>query len=144
MATPFFKKNNKTSLFYMAQSVEKSEIFGYPVRAMDDISQRIKQLRETLGISQREFCKLLSLSGGYIANVEAKLREPNERLIKLIVSEFNVNEDWLLTGRGEVFNLKVKDERSSRLLSLFNDLPRKYQDVVFDVIISLRKADDKK
>ena len=111
---------------------------------MADINQRIKQLRKKLGIGQREFCKLLSLSGGYIANIEANLREPNERLIKLIVSEFNVNEDWLLTGSGKIFNIKVKDERAARLLSLFNDLPQKYQDVVFDVIASLRKADDGK
>jgi len=114
------------------------------MKTKNGVSQRIKHLRETLDISQREFCKLLSLSGGYIANIEAKLREPNERLIKLIVSEFNVNENWLLTGNGEIFNIKVKDERSSRLLSLFNDLPRKYQDVVFDVIASLRKADDER
>ena len=108
----------------------------------DEVGRRIKLLRETLDISQREFCKLLSLSGGYIANIEANLREPNERLIKLIVSEFSVNEDWLLAGDGQMFDIKVKDERSSRLLSLFNNLPKKYQDVVFDLIYSLRKADD--
>ena len=100
-------------------------------------------MRETLNINQREFCKLLSLSGGYIANIEANLREPNDRLIKLIVSEFNVNEEWLLTGNGKMFDIKVKDERSSRLLSLFNNLPKKYQDVVFDLINSLYKADEK-
>jgi transcriptional regulator with XRE-family HTH domain len=107
----------------------------------DGIGLRIKLLRETLDMSQREFCKLLSLSGGYIANIESRLREPNNRLIKLIVSEFNVNEDWLLTGNGEMFDIKIKNERTSRLLSLFNNLPKKYQDVVFDLINSLRKAD---
>jgi transcriptional regulator with XRE-family HTH domain len=106
-----------------------------------EVGQRIKLLREALRVSQREFCKLLSLSGGYIANIEANLREPNDRLIKLIVSEFNVNEEWLLTGNGQMFDIKVKDERSSRLLSLFNNLPKKYQDVVFDLIDSLYKAE---
>jgi transcriptional regulator with XRE-family HTH domain len=108
-----------------------------------EVGHRIKLLREALRVSQREFCKLLSLSGGYIANIEANLREPNDRLIKLIVSEFNVNEEWLLTGNGQIFDIKVKDERSSRLLSLFNNLPKKYQDVVFDLIDSLYKADEK-
>jgi transcriptional regulator with XRE-family HTH domain len=107
------------------------------------INQRIKLLRENLKISQREFCKLLSLSGGYIANIEANLREPNDRLIKLIVSEFNVNEEWLLSGSGQMFDIKVRDERSSRLLSVFNSLSRKYQDVVFDLIDSLRKVESK-
>jgi transcriptional regulator with XRE-family HTH domain len=107
----------------------------------EEVSRRIKSLRESLKISQREFCKLLSLSGGYIGNIEARLREPNDRLIKLIVSEFSVNEEWLLYGKGQMFDIKVKDERSSRLLSLFNSLPIKYQDVVFDLIKSLRKAE---
>ena len=111
---------------------------------MDGVSQRIKLLRKALDISQREFCKLLSLSGGYIANIEANMREPNDRLIKLIVAEFNVNEEWLLNGNGQMFDIKVKDERSSRLLSLFNNLSRKYQDVVFDMIKSLSKADNEK
>jgi hypothetical protein len=63
-------------------------------------------------------------------------------LLKLIISEFNVNEEWLLNGKGQMFDIKVKDERSSRLLSLFNSLPRKYQDVVFDMINSLRKIEN--
>ena len=108
----------------------------------EEISKRIKKLRESLNISQRDFCKLLSLSGGYIANIEANLREPNERLLKLIISEFHVNEDWLLKGKGEIFDIKVKDERSSRLLCLFNNLPRKYQDVIFDVMDSLLKIEN--
>jgi transcriptional regulator with XRE-family HTH domain len=103
-------------------------------------SQRIKLLREALGISQREFSKLLSLSAGYISGVEIDSRPVNDRLIKQIVSEFGVNEEWLLSGKGQMFSKKDTDDRSARLLALFNDLPREYQDAVFGVIDVLRKV----
>ncbi|MDR3312085.1 MAG: helix-turn-helix domain-containing protein [Spirochaetaceae bacterium] len=101
---------------------------------------RIKLLREQLGLSQRAFCKLLSLSGGYIAGIEVGLRTVNDRLIKLIVSEFNVSKDWLLTGEGQMFDVKTTDERTTRLVALFNDMPPKYQDVIFGVIDVLRNT----
>jgi transcriptional regulator with XRE-family HTH domain len=103
-------------------------------------SHRVKLLREALGISQREFSKLLSLSAGYISGVEIDSRPANDRLLKQIVSEFGASEEWLLSGRGQMFSKKNTDERSARLLALFNDLPREYQDAVFGVIDALRKA----
>ncbi|GMO25706.1 MAG: hypothetical protein Pg6A_13060 [Termitinemataceae bacterium] len=106
------------------------------------INQRIKKLRLYLGINQREFCKLLSLSVGYISTIEVNRRPSNERLIKLIVSEFGVNEEWLLTGKGEMLTNQEKDERTTRLVALFNDLSRDNQDVVFSMIDVLRKKED--
>ena len=106
------------------------------------INCRIKELREKLGLSQREFSKLLSLSGGYISGIEVNLREVNDRLVKLIVSQFGVNEEWLRFGNGEVFIKKKADEKSVRIVSLFNDLPPHFQDVVLGTIELLRKANE--
>ncbi|MDR0476022.1 MAG: helix-turn-helix domain-containing protein [Treponema sp.] len=104
------------------------------------INKRIKELREKIGLNQREFSNLLSLSGGYIAGVEVNLRKVNDRLIKLIVSQFGVNEDWLRSGNGLMFTKKKADEKAVRILSLFNDLPPHFQDVVLGTIELLRKA----
>jgi transcriptional regulator with XRE-family HTH domain len=106
------------------------------------VNQRIKLVRESLGMSQREFSRLLALSGGYIAGIEVNLRPVNHRLIKLIAAEFGVNENWLLTGTGQMFTVKNTDERATKLVALFKDLPAKYQDVVFGMIELLRKAPD--
>ncbi|MDR0300701.1 MAG: helix-turn-helix transcriptional regulator [Treponema sp.] len=106
------------------------------------INQRIKELREKLGLNQREFSKLLSLSGGYISGVEVNLRNVNDRLIKLIISQFGVNEDWLRYGKGEMFSKRKTDEKSVRILSLFKDLPPHFQDVVLGTIELLRKANE--
>jgi transcriptional regulator with XRE-family HTH domain len=107
------------------------------------INKRIKELREKIELNQREFSKLLSLSGGYIAGIEVNLRKVNDRLVKLIVSQFGVNEDWLRLGKGEMFTKKKTDEKAVRILSLFNDLPPHFQDVVLGTIELLRKANEK-
>ena len=104
------------------------------------INQRIKELRGKIGLNQRDFSNHLSLSGGYIAGIEVNLRKVNDRLIKLIVSQFGVNEEWLRLGKGEMFVKKKTDEKAVRVLSLFNDLPPHFQDVVLGTIDLLRKA----
>jgi len=106
------------------------------------INQRIKELRKKIGLNQRDFCKMLALSSGYIAGVEINSREVNDRLIKLIISEFRVNEEWLRYGNGEMFIEEKSDEKAARISSLFDDLPPHYQDVVLGTIELLRKANE--
>jgi DNA-binding transcriptional regulator YiaG len=48
------------------------------------VNRRIKQVRETLGLSQMKFAKVIALSNGYLAGVEVGKRKVNDRIIKLI------------------------------------------------------------
>jgi len=106
------------------------------------VNQRIRELRNKLSLNQRDFSTLLSLSSGYIAGIEVNLRKVNDRIIKLVISQFGVNEEWLRFGNGEMFIKKKTDEKAVRIISLFNDLPLHYQDVVLGTIELLRKAND--
>ena len=105
------------------------------------INQRVKQIREALDLSQRNFSTILSLSSSYIAGVETDIRKVNGRLIKLIVAEFGVNETWLTTGTGEMF-AQNPDEKFTKLVGLFKELPPKYQDVVYQMIEGLLRVKD--
>jgi transcriptional regulator with XRE-family HTH domain len=107
----------------------------------ESINQRIKRIRETLKLSQRTFSSVLSLSHSYIASVETNSREVNGRLIKLIVSEFAVNESWLLTGEGEMFS-QNPDEKFTRLVSLFKELSPKHQELIYQIIEILLKMNE--
>jgi transcriptional regulator with XRE-family HTH domain len=108
----------------------------------DSINQRVKQIREALELSQRNFSSALSLSNGYIAGVETGIRNVNGRLIKLISGEFGVNEQWLKTGEGKMFDTEQDDIMFTKLVSLFRELSPKYQELVFSMIEVLLKNND--
>ena len=64
---------------------------------------RIKQIRTFYKLTQQEFADRLKVSRSNIANYEKDNRTPIDAMIVLICREFNVNEEWLRTGKGEMF-----------------------------------------
>lgn len=73
-------------------------------------NQRIKQLRENLGISQEKLGETIGLSKSGISSIENGNRSVTEKHIKLISTCFNVSEEWLRTGNGNMFNPMSEDE----------------------------------
>ena len=80
------------------------------------MNERIKAIRNAVGKSQTDFAKELSVSRSAICKMESGENYPSEQTIKLICSEFNVNEEWLRTGNGEMMSPVSKDEEISKLL----------------------------
>ena len=81
-----------------------------------EVYDRIKDLRKkSLKMSQTAFGKSLGVNRDVINNIENnRLARPEQKmsLYKLICSEFNVNEDWLLNGNEPMF-VESKDEYSA-------------------------------
>jgi transcriptional regulator with XRE-family HTH domain len=100
------------------------------------ISKRIRHIRQTLKMSQVEFAKAIHISNGYIAELECEHRKVNDRIVHLISLTFGVNEKWLKTGEGDMF-FKAFGEKLQRMVSLFNELPPKFQDYVMQQIEQL-------
>lgn len=69
---------------------------------LSTIEDRILKLREELELSQEEFGEKIGVTKSTISLIERKLRNPSERVIRDICREFNVNEEWLRAGEGEV------------------------------------------
>lgn len=67
------------------------------------MNERIRKLRKHLDLTQREFGERLGIKGTTIANYELGRNEPIDAVISLICREFNVNEEWLRNGTGEMF-----------------------------------------
>lgn len=68
------------------------------------MNDRIKRLRKELDLTQQEFADRISIKRGAVANYEIGRNIPSDSVINLICREFNVNEAWLRTGTGEMFN----------------------------------------
>lgn len=78
------------------------------------LNDRIKLIRKSLGLTQDEFGKRLGLTRGAITNIELNKTEPKPLLIDLICRIFNVNEDWLRTGEGEMFLPLTRSEKIAK------------------------------
>ena len=74
------------------------------------MNERIKELRKALKLTQQEFADRLNIKRGAIANYEVGRNEPIDAVISLICKEFNVNEEWLRDGTGEMF--RAEEENS--------------------------------
>lgn len=70
---------------------------------MDIINVRFKEIRNALNKSQKDIGDKLGLSNSGISNIENGVRSVTDKHIKLLVAAFNVNENWLRTGHGEMF-----------------------------------------
>jgi transcriptional regulator with XRE-family HTH domain len=110
-------------------------------RDTEKINQRIKELRKALNMTQVSFSQVISLSSGYLASIETEKRRVNNRLIKLICSSFNVDEQWLRSGKGEMF-ARNGDEQNIKLLGLFKKLEPWYQSYIFKEIGLLLKMQE--
>lgn len=80
------------------------------------MNERIKELRSRLELTQEEFSSKIGLSRNFIAQIETGAKKPSDRTIFDICEKFNVNEDWLRTGNGEMFVELSKDEQISAML----------------------------
>lgn len=74
------------------------------------MNERIKKLRQALGLSQDEFGRRLGVTRGAVTNIELNKVEPKPLFVDLICREFNVSEEWLRTGAGEMFQPKSRNE----------------------------------
>lgn len=112
-----------------------------------NIGDRIKKVRKSLDLTQEAFATRIGSVQNTITGYESGRRNPSAPVISLICKEFNVNEEWLRNGTGEMFNPEPCDELDS-LADKFNlshgeyiflekylKLKREERDNVFDFIM---------
>ncbi|MEK8224629.1 helix-turn-helix transcriptional regulator [Clostridioides difficile] len=90
----------------------------------DERRQRLKDIRLSKKIKQKDFGKKLGLSLSQISSYETGHRKIPQRTINDICREFNVNEQWLLHGEGEMFvditeDLETSEEIKTMIKKIF-------------------------
>lgn len=73
------------------------------------IGDRIKKIREKHNKTQTELANIIGTTRSVIANIEGNRVSPRNWFIKPFCKEFNINENWLMTGKGEEYEIEFSD-----------------------------------
>ncbi len=92
---------------------------------MEPINERIAQCIEALGVKKTYFAQKLNISQAFVTQMTKGVSNPSDRTISDICREFNVNEEWLRTGEGEMF---VRMSRKDEIASFFSEIGKGKED----------------
>jgi transcriptional regulator with XRE-family HTH domain len=70
---------------------------------MNESKHRIKQLRKQFALTQKQYAKRIGRTKGYISNIENGHAGMSSTTVSSICSAFEVREEWLREGNGELF-----------------------------------------
>lgn len=103
------------------------------------MGERLRMVREALGYTQTEFAERLKLTRNFISLVETGQRILSDRSINDVCREFNVREQWLRTGEGEMF---VSLDREDELARFFGQIiTAGEEDTRYRIIHALSRLD---
>jgi transcriptional regulator with XRE-family HTH domain len=81
------------------------------------MKDRIKEIRNSRNLTQQAFADKLQIPRNNIAGYETGKRSPSDAVVSLICREFNVNEEWLRTGNGEMFKKLDREQEIALMVS---------------------------
>lgn len=113
------------------------------------MKNKIRQIRNALGLNQSEFGEKLGVSRSVIVNAELGRANINDLFVNHLIEVYNVNPEWFKTGNGDMFlkssssliDLLAKEHNLSALdrsiLESFLDLSPDQRQAVITIIKGL-------
>lgn len=83
------------------------------------MNERVKELRQALYLSGEKFGEAIGVKRSAISDIETGRNNLTEQMIKSICLAYNVNENWLRTGEGSMFN-RTKESFLAELQKQFS------------------------
>lgn len=74
------------------------------------IGQRIKEIRKYEGLTLEKFGERLGVTKTAVSRLERGINGVTEQMTLSVCREFGVNEEWLRTGKGEMFRRLSRGE----------------------------------
>lgn len=102
-----------------------------------NISDRILEIIEKRNLTKTEFASRLNVTQPYISKIVNKGAVPSDRLIEDICEKFNVNEEWLRTGKGE---MRKEMPELDEIAIYVEELLGSEDNPFFDMIIAMMKS----
>ena len=110
---------------------------------MQEINERIKEVRQVLGLSGRAFAKKIGYRQATLSTIENGLSSITDKFIASVCSNYSVNETWLRTGKGEMFVPKAEPQLSRDeiitdfIQTILGELSEANRRIVLDAIENL-------
>lgn len=98
------------------------------------MNERLKKLRKALDLTQQEFADRIGIKRNSFANYETGRNTPIDAIIVSICREFNVNEDWLRDGIGDMF---LPTDRNADIAKLTKQLLNEESDSFKNRFVSM-------
>ena len=73
------------------------------------IGERIKKVRKEKHLTQQKLAESIGISQNGIALLESGKRNPSDQTILSICRTLRVNETWLRTGEGKIFDISTRN-----------------------------------
>ena len=84
-----------------------------------NFGDRLVKARENLGFNQANFSEKIDLAAQSLARYEKNKVNPSMEFIAKLTDMFNINSNWLLTGKGEMF---ISNDTTKNSNNYFIDL----------------------
>ena len=104
------------------------------------VNERIKVIRQSLKMTMERFGERLGVTKTAISNIEKSNRNVTEQMRKAICREFNVNEEWLRSGNGEMFvQLSQDDETAHIVQDMLGSNTGSFYNIILEIAKSYKK-----
>lgn len=105
------------------------------------MKDRILKIRKDNQLTQDAFAEKLNLSKNFVWMLEKGERAASERTIMDICREFNVNKEWLLTGKGEVYD--IPEDEIAAIVSDLLEEDNPFYELITRIMKIYQKLDSK-
>ena len=83
-----------------------------------EIGKRVRKIRLQKGISQEQFGELIGIKKAAVSKIENVDNSLSRSNLISICKQFNINEEWLLYGKGEMF---IPESRENEIRAFFEN-----------------------
>ena len=107
------------------------------------MNERLKKLRKTLDLTQQKFADRLGVKRNTVGQWECGINAITEQVVFSICREFDVNEEWLRTGEGEMFEQMTEQQKLLKYTGmLLKDKDSAIVNAIQSFIVTYEQLDD--
>lgn len=106
------------------------------------MNERIRELRKYLGLTLEKFGDPIGVKKSTLSSMENGASGVTTQMIKSICREYNVNEEWLVNGTGEMFSEVDREDQIMRwAASVLKEDSSSFRKRFVAMLSSLREED---